>query len=186
LQAEGPEVDAVRRRVGEAGVGLVHEPAAIGGAAEDPRQVDEDPAEDQRPQAEGVQAGEGDVTGTDLERQEVVAERRRHRHGEQEDHRRGVHREHLVVQIRREHGAVRTGELGSDEQGFDAADEKEHKGGDAVHDPDALVVDREQPRPPAGGGHRAPEHAEGRRGSDGRWRRPDCRNRSGTFNDGHC
>ena len=45
LQAEHPEVDAVAGREQRAGVRRVHEPAAVGGAAEEPRGVQEDAAE---------------------------------------------------------------------------------------------------------------------------------------------
>ncbi len=96
----------LRRRERHRRVGGVHEPAAVGGAAEEPRGVEEDAAEQEAPEAEGVEAREGDVAGTDLERHEVVGEGRHHRHHEQEDHRGGVHREHLVVLVGREDRAV--------------------------------------------------------------------------------
>ena len=54
---------------------------------------------EEAPEAERVDARERDVAGTDLERHEVVGERSRHRHHEEEHHRRGVHREHLVVLV---------------------------------------------------------------------------------------
>ena len=107
LQAERPEVDAVGRREDRVGVRLVHEPAAVGGAAEEPRRVEEDAAEQEAPEAEGVDPREGDVTGADLQRHEVVGEAGDHRHHEEEDHRGGVHREHLVVQLGAEERVVR-------------------------------------------------------------------------------
>ena len=150
---------AVGRRERHVAVRGVHEPAAVGGAAEDPRRVDEDAAEHEQPQAEGIQTGEGDVTGTDLQRHHVVREGSRHRHHEEEHHRRGVHREHLVVLVGRQDRAVGLRQLRPDEQGFEPADEEEHHGDDAVHDADLLVIDREGPRLPARGLHRPTEVA---------------------------
>jgi hypothetical protein len=80
-----------------------------------------------------------------LERQEVVAEGGGHRHGEQEHHGRGVHGEHLVVEVGGQHRVVGPRQLRPDQERFDTADQEEGEGGDAVHDADLLVVDREQP-----------------------------------------
>ena len=166
LQAESPEVDAVARREQRVGVRLVHEPAAVGSAAEEPRRVEEDAAEQQAPEAERVHAWERDVASADLQRHEVVREAGRHRHDEEEDHRRGVHREHLVVEVGAEHLAVRAGELRADQQCLDATDDEEHERRDHVHDPELLVVDGEQPRAPPGGADRAAQDTHRLAGRD--------------------
>ena len=102
-------------------------------------------AEAEIAEAEGVDAREGDVTGANLERHKVVCEGSRHRHHEQEHHCGGVHREHLVVLVGREHRAVRAGQLGADQQGLDAADDEERHRDHAVHDSELLVVNGEEP-----------------------------------------
>ena len=56
--------------------------------------------------------------------------------------------------------AVGLCELGADEQRLDAADEEEEQRGAAVEDADLLVVDRREPRAPAGDRPRAAERAE--------------------------
>ena len=123
-----PSVQKLTPSDGENGVRAVrgvHEPAAVGAAAEEPRRVDEDAAEEERPEAERVQAGERDVARADLQRDHVVGERRRHRHHEEEHHRGGVHREHLVVLVGRQDVALGPGELGTDEARLEAADDEE-------------------------------------------------------------
>ena len=118
------------------------------------------PPNEERPEAERVEAGEGDVSGPDLQRQQVVHERRADRHDDQEDHRDAVHREDLVVEVGAEQLAVRRGELEADQQGLDAADQEEEQRRGAVHDADLLVVDGGDPAPPAGLGAGPGEDAE--------------------------
>jgi hypothetical protein len=134
---------------------------SVGRASQQEARVEEQPAQDEAPEAEGVQPGEGDVTRPDLERNEVVRERGQHRHDHQEDHGRAVHREDLVVGLLVDDLAVRLGQLGPDDQRLQSADGEERHGADAVHDPDPLVVDRGEPRPPALGRDRTGEDAEG-------------------------
>jgi hypothetical protein len=160
--------------------------ATVGGAAEDPRGVDEDATEHEQPEAQRVEAGEGDVTSADLQRHHVVGERCRHRHHEEEHHRGGVHREHLVVLVGRQDRAVGLGELSADQERLEATDEEEDHGDDAVHDPDLLVVDGERPRLPAGGVHRTAEVPVGRRWcDDGRAGAGQRRGVGRSFDDGH-
>ena len=175
-------------RVQRAGVRRVHEPATVGGATQYPRGVEEDAAEQEQPEAESVDAGERNVAGTDLQRQEVVGERGGHGHDEQEHHGGGVHREHLVVQVGVEHGVVGGCQLQPDEQRFHATHQEEEQRHDAVHDAQLLVVDREDPRLPAGGADRTLENAEGFGGGDQCRRRgvaDDSGHGGGSFDDGH-
>jgi hypothetical protein len=72
-----------------------------------------------------------------------------------------VHGEDLVVDLGRQQLLARTGQLRADEERFDAADQEEGEGGDAVHDADLLVIDRRDPAAPAGARRRASEDAEG-------------------------
>ena len=112
---------------------------------------------------ERVEPREGDVTGADLQRDQVVHERRAHRHDDQEDHRDAVHREDLVVE-RRPRAASGRGAASWARMSSASAPPIARKNSDdgAVHDPDLLVVDRADPRPPPGLGPRTGEDAQGR------------------------
>jgi hypothetical protein len=160
LQADGVEVDAVTRREHDAGVGRVVEPATVGAAAEKPRRVHEDGTEQVDPVAQRVEPWERNVPCTDLQRDQVVHEAGCHRHDEQEDHRHAVHGEDLVVQVGRQQRLVGRRQLGAQQQCLNAADDEEHHRRAAVHDADALVVHRGDPRSPSGRGRRSREHAQ--------------------------
>jgi hypothetical protein len=141
--------------------GCVARPAGVGDLTEQDPGVDEQPAGQEDPVAEGVHPGEGDVAGADHQRDQVVRERRQHRHDDEEHHRGAVHGEGLVVGLLREHLAVRLDQLRPDDQRLEAADGEERHRRRAVHDADLLVVDRRQPRPPPRRAPRAGERAEG-------------------------
>ena len=132
------------------GVRGIPEPPAVRRSAQERTRVQEQPAQQEHPEAVGVQPRERDVARPDHQGQQVVEEGRRHRHHEQEDHRDPVHREDLVVLIGVEERAVGLGQLGADQQGFEPAHDEEHERGHPVHDPDLLVVDRGEPAPEAG------------------------------------
>ena len=102
------------------------------------------------PVAEGVRAGEGDVARADLKGHDEIEERRAHRHERQEDHRRAMHREELVVALRADQIIVRLGELGANDQRLDPTEQQEKEGCEAIQHPDAFVVDRGDPAPNAG------------------------------------
>src|SRR5690606_1437546 len=95
-QAEHVEVDAQAGVVRQRGEGRVRHPADVGGAAQEDARVDHQPAERVDPVAERVQAGEGQVTGADLQRHEVVRQPDAQRHDGQEHHGDAVHGEELV------------------------------------------------------------------------------------------
>jgi hypothetical protein len=99
------EIPVAWRKHG-ARVWRIHEPTAVGGATQEPREVDENSAEEQCPETERVDARECNVARTNLQRNEIVGEACSHRHHEQEHHRCGVHCEHLVVQVGIKHLAV--------------------------------------------------------------------------------
>ena len=105
------------------GVGGVAEPAAVGRAAEEEARVQEQAAEQEHPVAEGVQAREGDVAGADLQRHEVVEERRTDS---------GMTTRKIIVVpcmvnswlycVGRQDRAVGLGQLQADQQRLEAAD----------------------------------------------------------------
>ena len=126
------------------------EPAGEVRELEEPRGVQHEGAEHEGPERERVEAREGDVAGADLQRHEEVKERSRQGHDAEEDHRRAVHGEQLVVHTRRDEVVIRAGQLGADREGFDAAHEEVEHGERSVQDTDLLVVDGRQPVDPAG------------------------------------
>jgi hypothetical protein len=142
-----PRVLAAARRVDLARERGVREPPGLRWLPEE-RRVEDDPAEQQQPVGERVQARERHVARADHQRQEVVREARHHRHHEQEDHRRAVEREELVVALRRQQVVVRRAELEAHQQRLDAADQEEGERRDDVEDPDLLVVGRGEPLGP--------------------------------------
>ena len=144
VQREDPEVLAVPDRPrGERRVGR---PARPGGAAlGEEREQQDDAAEDEEPVGEGVQAREGHVAGADHQRHEVVREPGEDRDDDEEDHRRAVHRQDLVVGVPGQEVVARLRELRPHQHRHHAAGEEEDPGGDDVEDPDPLVVHGDEP-----------------------------------------
>ena len=145
-----PSVLAAARRVEHAGKRRVARPAGFRRVPED-RGVEDEPARQQQPEGERVQAREGHVARADHQRHEVVRQAGEHRHDEQEDHRRPVQREQLVVGLGGDQRVVRRAQLQAHHQRLDAAEAEEHERRDHVHDPDSLVIGRGDPARPAGG-----------------------------------
>ena len=144
-QADEPQVGPDAARVGPAAQGGVEGPALGGRTAEQVAGEDQQAAEGQEPEAEGVDAREGHVGRADLERHDVVREAGEDRHHEQEDHDRAVHREGLVVGPLVEELEPRDRQLGAHQQRQDPRGEEEEERVDDVQDPDLLVIDRRQP-----------------------------------------
>ena len=81
-----------------------------------------------------------------IERHEEVREAGPERDDEQEDHRRSVDREQLVVRVTRDERLVRLRELRAHEQGEEPAGGEEDERRSDVEHADPLVVDRRDPR----------------------------------------
>ncbi len=145
-----PGIDATGWKVGGAGERHRRDPARLGRAPED-RRVEHDAAGEEQPVGERVQSRERHVARADHQRDEVVAEARQHRHDEQEDHRRPVHREELVVDLRADERVVRLAELQANHQRLAAAEDEERERRDQVEDPDPLVVGCREPAHQAAG-----------------------------------
>ena len=60
-----------------------------------------------------------------------------------------MHREHLVVLVSTENLTVWHRKLQTNEKCFDATNDEEHHGDNAVHDADLLMVNGEEPLAPA-------------------------------------
>ena len=104
-------------------------------------------AEQVQPVRERVQPRERDVGRADLQRQHQVGEREHDRRREEQQHDRAVHREQLVVLLRRQELHARTGQLGAHQQRHHAADGEERERRDQVHPADHLVIGRAQHPP---------------------------------------
>ena len=143
-----PRVLAAAGRVERVGERYVAGPARFRRVPED-RGVEDDATGQQQPERERVQARVGHVARAHHQRDEVVGQARHHRHDEQEDHRRPVHREQLVVGLGRDQRVVRSAQLQADHQRLDAAQAEEHECRDHVHDPDLLVIRGRDPARPA-------------------------------------
>ena len=105
-------------------------------------------AEEVDVEAQQVDARERDVLRADHDRQEEVAERGGDAgDDEEEHHHRAVQREEPVVGLPVDDGLAAREELEPDEQREDAAHQEGEADHGQVHQPDALVVEREQPRP---------------------------------------
>jgi hypothetical protein len=150
VEPEDPVVLPVARRLDRER--RVAVPAGARGAAlgeEAPHQ--HDPSEEEQPVRERVQPREGHVARADHQGHEEVRDAGPHRHDDEEDHRRPVHRHDLVVRVAREELAVGRDQLRAHEQRHHAAGDEEEQGRPDVQDPDPLVVDRRQPRGDAAG-----------------------------------
>ena len=146
VQREDPVVLAVARAVlcSPTAAGTTTSPPSPAAGREE-AQVQDDPAEQEQPVRERVQPRERHVARADHQRHEVVAEAGEDRDDDEEDHRRAVDRQHLVVRVLRQERLVRRRELRAHEQREDAAGDEEDERRRDVEDPDPLVVDGDEP-----------------------------------------
>ena len=142
-QPHDPQVLARPALLGD---GCVAGPAGRGGTplGEQAGQ-DREPAHRQQPERQRVDAREGHVQRTDLQRHQVVPEADQHRKDEQEDHQGAVQGEQLVVAVGRHQLPPGRCQLAAHEQGKDAGDEEEGERVEQVQDADPLVVGGGEP-----------------------------------------
>ena len=103
-------------------------------------QVQVQAAEQIEPVTDGVQPRKGDVARADHQRNEIESQPQHHRNREEEHHRRSVHREDLVVEVRVQDSILGNRELQANQQRLDSAEKKEPERGDDVAPADRLVV----------------------------------------------
>ncbi len=108
-------------------------------------EIQQEPAQRGHPEAEGIQPGERHVARADHQRHQIVRESEDHRHGHEEDHRRAVHREHAIEDLRRNKVVVRPDELHAHDGRFDAAQCQKDQGVHDIEDPEPLVIHRRNP-----------------------------------------
>jgi hypothetical protein len=111
------------------------------GKAHEDRAEEDEAADQISPKGIGRKSWERQVAGGLHVRQKVNADRLDRRHGEEEHHRRAVHREELVVEVRPDELAGRQGELRAHDQREHAGEEKEEQRRADVKETDDGVVD---------------------------------------------
>ncbi|MGY2937860.1 hypothetical protein ACVWZ6_007462 [Bradyrhizobium sp. GM6.1] len=149
-----PDIRALCRRKLQRGERDIGKPANVRADIQRKGNPEKAAAEQKHPIAEGVQSRKGDVPRADHQRHQINGERLHDRHGEQEHHRRAVHREDLIVLVGGEKRLLRPGQLNAHQDREEAAEEQEYERRDDVAAADHLVVDRRQRAHPAG--RRAP------------------------------
>ncbi len=149
---EVPVISAVTRGECSPGERRVGEPTDVGSGAPavqplspEDAEIEQEPAEQERPEPEGVQAREGQVAGSDHQRHQVVGESEHDGDSHQEHHGGPVHGEELVERPRRHDVEAGRGELQAHRRRLEAGNDQEHEPADHVHDPESLVVDRDHP-----------------------------------------
>ena len=95
-----PVIEPIPRRVSLFTERSVTEPARARRMSGNKAEVEKKAAEQEDPKAEGIQPRQCHIAGADHERRQIVRETKQKRHDDQENHRRTVHREDLVVGLR--------------------------------------------------------------------------------------
>ena len=108
-------------------------------------EVEQQAAKGRDPEAEGIEPRKGHVARADHQRDKIVAKAEQNRHADKEHHRRAVHGEQLVEDLRRDEVIVGHGQLNAHQQRFDACDDQERQRIGDVHQPDLLVIDGRHP-----------------------------------------
>ncbi len=126
--------------------GCVRGPAGGGSAAfREHAAKDRKAADHEEIDAEGVQPRKCHVRRADLQGHQIVSQAESDRRDDQENHRRAVQGEYLVVRMRRDDILMRLGQLQPDHEREQARDDEEESAGHDVHDADRLVVRGRQP-----------------------------------------
>ncbi len=143
--AQDPQVGAGAGAVHRVGQRHIDRPAEVGRTTggDEAAQRDER-AEDEQPERQRVQPREGHVRGADLQRQHQVGEPEHDRRRIEQQHRRAVHREQLVVLLVGQELQTRQGQLSANEQRHEPRDREEDEAGNHVHDADQLVIGRRE------------------------------------------
>ena len=132
-----PVVEPISGRVSFFAERRVTEPARARRMSGNKAEVEKNAAKQEDPEAEGVQPRQRHIAGADHQRRQIVRETKQQRHDDQENHRRPVHREDLVVRIRTQKRIAGPRELNPNQQRFDAAEAEEEERRDEVKNADA-------------------------------------------------
>jgi hypothetical protein len=155
--AEQPHIGVDARRIDVGAQRRIHEPAAIGRDAGQQRHGQDGAAEQVAPIAVGGEARKREIAGAENLRGQIDGNPFHHRHGEQKQHHRAVHREDLVVGLRVHEGRPGGRELNPGQHAEHAADREEGEGRGHEAQADDGMIDRGE-APEAG--PRAPDRGE--------------------------
>ena len=99
-------------------------------------------AEQEDPESERIESRKGHVARADHQGNEIVRKSEDPRHGHEKNHRRAVHREEAIEDVRLDELAAWEKELHADQRGHDARDDEKQKPRANIHQPELLVVHR--------------------------------------------
>ena len=150
LNSPHPEIHGVSRVVLLQRQVGVSKPAHRRDLADQVGGIQQKSAEQENPEAQGVEARKSHVRGTDQKRREVVKERSAQGHDEQKDHRRAVHGHQAVISLGRDDVIVWHCQLGPHQEGVDSRDDHEQQGRNSIKDADSFVVHGGDPAPDSG------------------------------------
>ena len=89
--------------------------------------MQKDPSERHEPEAECIEPRKGHVARSDLERQNVIHDTKKHWHGDEKNHRGAMHGEQPVVRVRANQRVVRHGQLQPNNKRFQAGEDEKHE-----------------------------------------------------------
>ena len=118
---------------------------AVEAVAAEKTEVQEQAAEGRYPEAEGVEPRKRHIARAQHQRYQIVAKTEENRHADEEHHRRAVHREQAIEDLRRDQAVLWNRELNAHHDGFQTRDDKKDQCIPDVHQTDLLVVDRSDP-----------------------------------------
>ena len=151
-QADDPVVGAVSYGKRRRGQGRIGKPAdvrraagAVQSEAADEAEVQNDAAQRAHPEAPGIQARKRHVARPDHQRNQIIGETKYDGHGSEEDHGRAMHGEQAIEDFGRDEVIVGDRQLGAHDRGFHATDHQEQDAVAEVHQPQPLVIDRDDP-----------------------------------------
>src|SRR5260370_5745449 len=139
-------------REGAQGEGSVGEPADVWSIiySKEPGSykkavVQTQPTKRRQPEAKCIHSGKGHVTSPNLQRHDVICESKEEWHSDQEHHRRAVHREEPVIDLRAQNVGVRIGQLKADHQSLGPGNEQEKGRVQDVDNAQAFMDERHYP-----------------------------------------
>ena len=139
------EIDIRTRIEGPRSERRVIEPSSIGRGPNREACVEHDARKQEQPVREGIQARKRHVARAKEQRLQKDTESGENRKCVPQDHSDPVHGEQLVVLLGREQVQLGAGQLETEDECLDAADDQEQEGGDDIANADFLMIHTRQP-----------------------------------------
>lgn len=131
--------------VGAGGQWGISGPAGIGRSTHNPAEIEQNAAEQKRPEAKRIQKRKSYVARTDLQRDDRIHQRKNDRHDPEKNHRCPVHRNQFVKGLGIQKGIHRLDQLDADQNGLQPADAKKDPTGPEVQNGNLLMIDGGNP-----------------------------------------